>query len=91
MKARTLLFSIGGGILITLVTGLVSNTPTMMVGAEYYGYPLPWLIRMVVAPQYFPWVVDYVRLIGDIIVWTIVATIVLIELAMARRSHRQKT
>jgi hypothetical protein len=79
------LMAIGGGVLLTLVTGLFSNTPEMMVGATHYGYPLAWLIRMIVAPQYFPWVVDYISLLADIVFWSIIVVIVLLAIRMARK------
>jgi hypothetical protein len=85
MKARAVLIAIAGGVLLTLLTGLLSNTPEMMVGATYYGYPLAWLIRMIVAPQYFPWVVDYLGLIADIVFWSIIVGIVLLAIGMARK------
>jgi hypothetical protein len=66
-----------GGIVITLLTGLLENTPEMLVGAVWYGYPLAWLVRMVVAPQYFPWVVRPLRLIADIVFWAVIVAIVL--------------
>jgi hypothetical protein len=88
MKARTVLFSIAGGVLLTLVTGLFSNTPPMMVGATHYGYPFPWPTRLIIAPEYFPWRLDYLGLIGDILVWSIVVGVVLLVLAIARKSSR---
>ncbi|MGD0177416.1 MAG: hypothetical protein ABSC50_11390 [Candidatus Bathyarchaeia archaeon] len=66
-----------GGIVITLLTGLLENTPEMLVGAVWYGYPLAWLVRMVVAPQYFPWVVRPLSLIADIVFWAVIVAIVL--------------
>jgi len=69
---KTLIFAIIGGVVITLLTGLINRTPPMLVGAVYYGYPFAWLEMLVIAPQYFPWVVRPVRLILDIVVWTIV-------------------
>ena len=67
MHIRTLIPAIIGGVAITLLTGLVSNTPPMLVGAVWYGYPLAWLIRLVLAPEYFPWRVDVLFLVIDII------------------------
>jgi hypothetical protein len=88
MKIRTVLFVILGGILVALATGLFSNTPPMMVGAVHYGYPLAWLTRLIVAPEYFPWLVDYANLIVDIIVWTIIVCIVLVISTLSRKSNR---
>ena len=77
-RIKLFVFGVIGGIVITLLTGLIRNTPAMLMGAVWYGYPLPWLIRMIVAPQYFPWIVDPFPLIADIIVWTIIVAAVLL-------------
>jgi hypothetical protein len=77
MLNRNWIYSIIFGIVITLLTGLISNTQAKLVGATHYGYPLVWLIRRVLAPQYFPWRIDTVNLIIDIIIWTSVIGIIL--------------
>jgi hypothetical protein len=66
------------GIAITLVTGLMPNTPSILVGARWYGYPLAWLIRMVLAPEYFPWKVEIMGLMADIVIWTLIALVILL-------------
>ena len=87
MKAnmKTLVFAVIGGVVITLLTGLVNNTPEMLVGAVHYGYPFAWLEMLVIAPQYFPWVVRPVRLVLDIVVWTIVVWVILFAVSKARK------
>ena len=76
---KSILGSVIGGAIITLITGLYSNG---LIGATRYGLPLPWLVRRVLAPQYNPWRISAVGLIVDIVVWAI-----LIELAfLATRS-----
>jgi hypothetical protein len=82
---KILLFAVVGGVLITLLTGLINHTPEMLVGAVYYGYPFAWLEMMVVAPQYFPWVVRPVRLVLDIVVWAVVVGVVLFVVFKARK------
>jgi hypothetical protein len=74
---RIVIFSVVGGLLIALLTGFVSNTPPMLVGAMWYGYPLAWLIRRVLAPEYFPWRVEVLGLVADTIIWGIVVGVVL--------------
>ncbi len=74
---KLLLLAAIAGIVITFLTGLIENTPEMLVGAVWYGYPLAWLVKMIVAPQYFPWVVRPYRLIADIVFWAVVVAIVL--------------
>jgi len=52
--------SIFCGIVITLLTGLVQIKT--LVGATKYGWPIPWLTRLVLAPQYNPWRIDFLTL-----------------------------
>ena len=85
MNAKAIVFTITGGLVITLLTGSIPNTPAMLVGATHFGYPFAWLIRMVVAPQYFPWKVNPLNLIGDIIVWAITFGAVVFAASRARR------
>jgi hypothetical protein len=82
---KTLVFAIIGGVVITLLTGLINRTPPMLVGAVYYGFPFAWLEMLVIAPQYFPWVVRPVRLILDIVIWTIVVWIILFIVSKIRK------
>lgn len=83
--ATRLLLSILGGELITLLTGVISNTPPMLVGATHYGYPFPWLIRLIIAPQYNPWRLEFLNFIADIVVWSIIVAIVVFTLARVRK------
>jgi len=73
MGIRDLLLALGLGLVATLVTGLVSNTPARLVGATHYGFPFAWLVQLIVAPQYFPWQVDFPNLAIDVAVWSLVA------------------
>jgi hypothetical protein len=77
--------SIVGGVIITLVTGLFSNTPGMLVGAEWYGFPLAWLIRMIVAPEYNPWKVEYVNFIADVVVWSVILFVIIFIVDKVRK------
>lgn len=77
MLNKNWIYSIIAGTVITLLTGLISNTQATLVGATHYGYPLSWLIRRVLAPQYFPWRINIVNLIIDIIIWTLIIGIIL--------------
>jgi hypothetical protein len=85
MKTRFAVASVLGGLTVTLLTGLVSNTPPMLVGATLYGYPLPWLSRMIVAPQYYPWRMNTANLIVDLILWTLVIGALLLILARIKK------
>lgn len=73
------------GIAIASLTGFLENTPEMLVGAVWYGYPFAWLVRMIVAPQYFPWVVRPLRLIADIVFWAVIVAVILIAYTKARK------
>ena len=85
MNTKFVVFSVIGGVAVTLLTGFVANT--VLLGAEHYGYPMAWLIRLVLAPEYFPWRVNVLNLIVDIVVWTIIAGIVVVVLTRRRKSR----
>ena len=70
MNLRRLILSVGGGTLITLMTGFVP-TRTLM-GATHYGVPRAWLIRRVLAPGYVPWRLDWTGLLVDLLIWSAV-------------------
>ena len=72
MATKTVIYSVIGGVVVTLLTGLISNTPSMLVGAMHYGYPLAWLTRLVLAPEYFPWRVNAPNLVVDLVIWIII-------------------
>jgi len=72
MATKTVIYSVIGGVVVTLLTGLISNTPAMLVGAMHYGYPLAWLMRLVLAPEYFPWRVNVPNLVVDLVIWIII-------------------
>ena len=77
--------SILGGEIITLLTGLFSNTPEMLVGAERYGFPLAWLIRMIVAPEYNPWRIEFVNFLADVIVWSVILLVMVFIVEKVRK------
>jgi len=86
MKTKLVIGSVVGGILITLLSGLLRNTPAMLVGAEHYGYPLPWLRQVVypgapleVPPEY------YLNLVVDVVVWAVIVGIILFVLMRRKK------
>ena len=85
MNTRVVILSVIGGVILTLLTGLISNTPPMFVGATHYGYPLAWLVRLVLAPEYFPWQVNVLNLIVDIVIWIIIVGIIATVLTRRRK------
>jgi hypothetical protein len=76
MNKMMIISSIIGGIIVTLVTGLILNTPPMLMGASHFGYPFPWLIKLIIHPKYFPWRVNILFLVVDIVFWTIIIGII---------------
>ena len=80
-----MILSVIGGVILTLLTGLISNTPPMFVGATHYGYPLAWLVQLVLAPEYFPWQVNVLNLIVDIVIWIIIVGIIATVLTRRRK------
>ena len=79
MNATILLSAIIGGVAITLLTGLffnrekllllVSNTTPVPEVVQLYGYPFPWLVM---APEYFPWRIDVLNLVADVVVCAVI-------------------
>ncbi len=80
-----LLVSILGGEIVTLLTGLFSSTPQMLVGAEWYGFPLAWLIRMIVAPEYNPWRVEFLNFIADVVIWSVILLVIVFIVDKVRK------
>ncbi|MEM2902481.1 MAG: hypothetical protein QXO32_07125 [Candidatus Bathyarchaeia archaeon] len=85
MNGKILVSAIIGGVMVALLTGFIPNTPARLLGATHFGYPFAWLIRMVVAPQYFPWRVNPTNLIADIVVWAIIVGLIVFAVSRARR------
>ncbi len=78
-----------GSVIVTLLTGLLNSTPGGgFVGASWYGYPMTWLRKLVIAPQYNPWVIDWTGLVVDLVFWFIVVAV--IELIVAKVSKPQR-
>jgi len=81
-----LLVSVLGGELVTLLTGLIPNTPAMLVGATHYGFPFAWLFRLVLAPQYNPWRMDLANFFADIVVWFVIIAVVVFIMQKVRKT-----
>lgn len=77
MDKKLIMEAAVGGAAITLLTYLYRGTPSGLVGTVWYGFPLTWVRYLLVGPQYSPWAVDFVGLIADIIIWTVVVAIAL--------------
>lgn len=85
MNVKRLIYALIGGVIVALSTGLIPNIKPMLVGATHYGYPFRWLSRLIIAPNYFPWRVDVLNLVADIIVWAIIVGVVLFILGKRKR------
>ena len=77
MDVRFISATIIGGVGVTLLTGLFPNTRPMLLGATHHGYPFAWLIRLIIAPQYFPWRINELNLILDIIFWSAIIGLIM--------------
>ena len=87
MKVRNhLLTSILGGEVVTLLTRKLPNIRPMPAGATQYGYPFPWLIRLQIPLQYFPWRINPANLLADIAIWSVIVGILLFAVQRARGS-----
>lgn len=87
---KIFLGSVIGGVAVSLVTGIVPSTPAGLLGARWYGLPLSWLIKRVLAPQYNPWYVNYVGLGIDIVFWAVAVCAVLIAVGRKRSVGARK-
>lgn len=85
MNLKIILCSIIGGVIVTLLTGLILNTPPMLAGATHYGFPFAWLTRLMIAPEHFPWRVNVLNLIADIIILAIIVGIILSFLTKVKK------
>ena len=84
MKGQTVIvIAIVVGVAITLASGLFSNTPSGLLGAVHFGYPLPWL-HQVVYPN-APLEVDALILLVDAVIWTVIAGLILFLIESIRR------
>jgi hypothetical protein len=86
MNVKLVVYSIIGGLVITLLTGLFINMPAKLLGAVHYGCPFAWLTRLVIAPEHFPWRVNISNLIIDIVIWSVVVFIIIFGVAWVRKN-----
>ncbi|KXB03566.1 hypothetical protein AKJ45_01235 [candidate division MSBL1 archaeon SCGC-AAA261F19] len=80
---ETLVTSFGMAMIITLITGLISNQPeASIIGADYYGYPMYWLVRMPLLNR-----TDFLayRFFIDLLFFWIIVSVVVIALQLIWR------
>lgn len=71
------------GLVITVITGFINTTPSRLLGAVWYGWPLAWRFIPVVpnpVPSY-----NAVNFIADFIVWFIIAFVILFAIWKLRK------
>ena len=78
------LVSVVAGLVITLITGLINVTPMQLVGATWHGWPFPWFYVIVYPGS--PISINWLNLIGDIIVWFVIALIVALVISKLKRA-----
>ena len=84
-RTTLLVLSLLAGVGLTLLTGLfVQRSP---LGATHFGYPLAWVVRMVVPPETNPWRIRWLGLGIDVLFWTVVVRIA-VEVADSVRRLR---
>ncbi|HYA21937.1 MAG TPA: hypothetical protein VEG31_02025 [Thermoproteota archaeon] len=81
--SRILVLALGLGVLVAGLSGLINNTPAGLLGTIQYGYPFPWLYQ-VVYPG-LPTNVDWMMLLLDAAIWSVVFAIVLMLLQSVQR------
>ena len=85
-SAVTVIVSVAAGVVLALLTGFINVTPSGLLGATWYGFPRPWLYRLIIAPQYYPWREDWGNLATDIAAWSVLAVALgLSALVLSRR------
>jgi hypothetical protein len=76
---------------VTLGSGFLRVTPNGLVGASWYGYPMGWLIRLVIAPQYNPWKVLSANLVMDLIFWFVIFAVIITIACKAKGEGKKKS
>jgi hypothetical protein len=72
---NTILFSLLVGLGITLITGLIPNKS--LIGATYFGWPLAWRIRLILAPQQNMWKINAFWFIVDFVIYSLIIFLVI--------------
>lgn len=93
MKKNLTLIIIGSiiaGIVISLITGLFSNNAGFS-GSGRWGYPLHWLSKMLVGPQYTaPLEIVWLNLVYDIIIWSFIILLILLIAFRKKMIEKEK-
>ena len=85
MKLMVLVSAVTG-LAITLITGLVDVTPLQLVGAIWHGWPLAWFYVIIYPGS--PISVNWLNLIGDIIIWFVIALAVVLVISKFKKTSK---
>lgn len=86
MHAKVYVGDVAFGIAASLLTGIINVTPTQLVGAAWYGWPIPWLYSLVTYPPATTY--NYTSLAIDAVFWFAVAFVVSLVLTHDWRRRR---
>lgn len=81
---KNIIYAIIVGIAITLISGLIPRRS--LLGATSYGWPLIWLIHLVIPQDRNPWRFKVMHFIYDLLFWSLVSLIPL-QLVMKKFSN----
>lgn len=82
--------SVIGGILVTIITRFYNGTPSGLVGATWYGFPVTWIRRLIIAPQYNPWRIDFTGLVVDLAIWIVVSGFVIFITKRTQKTKKRR-
>jgi hypothetical protein len=88
-ELKSILASIVIAVSVTLFTGAINSTPTLLLGAAWYGYPITWIRRLVIAPQYNPWRVDLPGLAIDLVFWFVITAVILFAVRYTKNRNKK--
>ena len=85
-KSKVFVTTVIIALAIIIVSALYDGTPRGVVGAEWYGLPFTWITKLIIAPQYNPWRIDFVGLTIDLVIWTIIVALIIFFAGRLQRS-----
>jgi hypothetical protein len=83
---NAVIWAVVAGIVIALLTGAVNTTPTGLVGAAWFGWPVAWMYNLVTHPPATN--LNFLNLVPDVVVWSAIAFAVLYLIGMAGTRKR---
>ena len=74
---------VAGGLVLTLYSSQIDTTPGGLVGATWHGWPSAYMYNLVTFPPATTY--NYVNLVEDVVVWSIIAAVIAAVIRVARR------